>query len=45
VANAAQTRANEAYNLAALKADSLSDLGITIEANEINKLDGIGGNV
>lgn len=41
LAEAAQTRADNAYTLAESKADSLSDLGITATATELNKLDGI----
>ena len=37
----AQTKADSAYNLANSKVDSLSDLGITATATELNKLDGV----
>ena len=37
----AQTRADSAYSLAESKVDSLSDLGITATATELNKLDGV----
>lgn len=37
----AQTRADSAYTLAESKVNSLSDLGITATAAELNKLDGV----
>lgn len=40
-ASSAQTKANSAYALAEGKVDSLSDLGITATATELNKLDGV----
>lgn len=41
----AQTRADSAYSLAESKADSLSDLGITATATELNYVDGVTSNV
>ena len=37
----AQTMADDAYTLAESKADSLSDLGVTATAAELNKMDGV----
>lgn len=45
LASAAQTRADSAYDLANSKADSLSDLGITATATELNYVDGVTSNV
>lgn len=44
-AAAAQTRADSAYTLAESKADSLSDLGVTATAAELNYMDGVTSNV
>lgn len=44
-ATAAQTRADSAYTLAESKADSLSDLGVTATAAELNYMDGVTSNV
>lgn len=44
-ADAAQTRADSAYALAESKVDSLSDLGITATATELNYMDGVTSNV
>lgn len=44
-ADAAQTKANSAYTLAESKVDSLSDLGITATANELNYCDGVTSNI
>ena len=41
----AQTKADSAYNLANSKVDSLSDLGITATAAELNYVDGVTSNV
>lgn len=41
----AQTRADSAYSLAESKVDSLSDLGITATATELNYIDGVTSNV
>lgn len=41
----AQTRADNAYNLAYSKVDSLSDLGITATAAELNFVDGVTSNI
>lgn len=41
----AQTKADSAYNLADSKIDSLSDLGITATATELNYMDGVTSNV
>ena len=41
----AQTRADEAYTLADGKVDSLSDLGITATATELNYVDGVTSNI
>lgn len=41
----AQTRADNAYTLAEGKVDSLSDLGITATATELNYVDGVTSNV
>lgn len=41
----AQTKADSAYTLAESKADSLSDLGITATATELNYMDGVTSNV
>lgn len=41
----AQTRADNAYTLAESKADSLSDLGVTATAAELNYMDGVTSNV
>lgn len=41
----AQTRADNAYTLAESKVDSLSDLGITATAAELNYVDGVTSNV
>ena len=45
LANTAKTRADSAYTLAESKADSLSDLGITATATELNYVDGVTSNV
>jgi len=37
----AQTKADSAYSLAESKVDSLSDLGITATAAELNYMDGV----
>ena len=44
-ADNAQTRADNAYTLAESKVDSLSDLGITATATELNYVDGVTSNV
>lgn len=44
-AETAQTKANSAYTLAESKVDSLSDLGISVSAAELNYMDGITSNV
>lgn len=44
-ADTAQTRADEAYTLAESKVDSLSDLGITATATELNYVDGVTSNI
>ena len=44
-AESAQTRADSAYSLAEGKVDSLSDLGITATAAELNYMDGVTANV
>lgn len=44
-AESAQTRADSAYTLAESKVDSLSDLGITATATELNYVDGVKSNV
>ena len=41
----AQTRADSAYTLAESKVDSLSDLGITATATELNYVDGVTSNI
>ena len=41
----AQTRADAAYSLAEGKVDSLSDLGITATATELNYVDGVTSNI
>ena len=41
----AQTRADNAYTLAESKVDSLSDLGITATATELNYVDGVTSNI
>lgn len=41
----AQTKADSAYTLAESKVDSLSDLGITATATELNYMDGVTSNV
>lgn len=41
----AQSRADSAYTLAESKADSLSDLGVTATATELNYVDGVTSNV
>lgn len=41
----AQTRADNAYTLAEGKVDSLSDLGITATATELNYVDGVTSNI
>ena len=41
----AQTKADSAYSLAESKVDSLSDLGITATATELNYMDGVTSNV
>lgn len=41
----AQTRADNAYALAESKVDSLSDLGVTATATELNYMDGVTSNV
>ena len=41
----AQTKANSAYTLAESKVDSLSDLGITATAIELNYVDGVTDNI
>lgn len=41
----AQSRADSAYSLAESKVDSLSDLGITATATELNYMDGVTSNV
>lgn len=41
----AQTKADSAYTLAEGKADSLSDLGVTATAEELNYMDGVTSNV
>ena len=45
LANTAKTRADSAYTLAEGKVDSLSDLGITATATELNYMDGVTSNV
>lgn len=45
LANTAKTRADNAYALAEGKVDSLSDLGITATATELNYVDGVTSNV
>lgn len=45
LANTAKTRADSAYTLAESKVDSLSDLGITATATELNYVDGVTSNV
>lgn len=44
-ADSAKTRADSAYTLAESKVDSLSDLGITATATELNYVDGVKSNV
>ena len=44
-ATTAQTRADSAYTLAEGKVDSLSDLGITATATELNYVDGVTSNI
>lgn len=44
-AESAQTRADNAYTLAESKVDSLSDLGVTATATELNYMDGVTSNV
>lgn len=44
-AESAKTRADNAYTLAESKVDSLSDLGITATATELNYVDGVKSNV
>lgn len=41
----AQTKADSAYTLAESKADSLSDLGVTATATELNYVDGVTSNI
>lgn len=41
----AQAKADEAYTLADGKADSLSDLGVTATATELNYMDGVTSNI
>lgn len=41
----AQSRADSAYSLAESKADSLSDLGVTATATELNYVDGVTSNI
>ena len=41
----AQTKADSAYSLAESKVDSLSDLGITATATELNYVDGVTSNI
>jgi hypothetical protein len=43
--NAAQTKADSAYALAEGKVDSLSDLGVTATATELNYVDGVTENI
>ena len=45
LANTAKTRADNAYSLAEGKVDSLSDLGITATATELNYVDGVTSNI
>lgn len=45
LANTAKTKADSAYTLAEGKVDSLSDLGITATATELNYMDGVTSNV
>lgn len=45
LANTAKTKADSAYTLAEGKVDSLSDLGITATATELNYMDGATSNV
>lgn len=44
-ADTAQARADSAYSLAEGKVDSLSDLGITVTATELNYVDGVTSNI
>jgi hypothetical protein len=45
LANTAKTRADDAYTLADGKVGSLSDLGVTATATELNYIDGVTSNV